>query len=187
MHYCCLVFTNEFPTDDVIAKKMEPFYEENFYDKDDHKESPTFLWDWYQVGGRYGGRLKMKIDYGNDEYEWKYCAKEPRSGRLFRSKLLEDIRENLNKIGDGWRFSEERILPYCYDESVDCYNVDGCETELLFNTYDIYGYIMIRCDGTAETRNYWDGNQIIENLYYETQVDEEFNKAKYICVIDAHD
>lgn len=192
MHYCCLVFTNEFPTDEVIAEKMKPFNEEDFYSShgDDEtfstKDYPTFLWDWYQVGGRYCARIKMKRDESREDYQWGYYAKTPRYNRLYRSKLIEDLASDTKKLGKSWRFAEEDVLPYCYDEDTNSYRVDGAETSLVVNRNDLYGFNMVRCDGSAETRSWYNGEGFVENPNYELQVDEEFKKAKYVCIVDIH-
>lgn len=58
MHYCTLLITKEFPTDEAISDIMRPYYEELVeYDDNGNRigERPVFLWDWYKIGGRYNG------------------------------------------------------------------------------------------------------------------------------------
>lgn len=60
MHYCCLVITREFPSDQVLGKALEPYNEDLFYEnKYDGRAYPEFMWDWWKVGGRYTGQFKV--------------------------------------------------------------------------------------------------------------------------------
>ena len=53
MHYCCMVFTKEFPTQAVLEKVLKPFDSEDVYDQpEETRVHPAFTWDWWQVGGR---------------------------------------------------------------------------------------------------------------------------------------
>lgn len=184
MHYCCLVFTNEFPTDRVIAEKMKPFDENDFYNNEKEGDKyPAFLWDWYQIGGRYSAAVKMKRDMDSKDYKWGFYANTPRNNRLFRSQLIDKFL----KTTDDQFLVEEDILPYCYEDATDSYRVDAAETHLVVNKEDLYGFNMIRVDGTGTTQEYWDGDKAIPNADYQNEVQKEYNKAKYVCVIDMHD
>ena len=96
MHYCCVIFSKEFPSDAVISKMLSPFCED---DETRSCEYPAFLWDWYGLGGRYNGKLKLSIEKNSDKYEWNYFIDKPRAGRLFRSYLLEKLIANDVKHG----------------------------------------------------------------------------------------
>lgn len=97
MHYCALLITKELPTKNEISEIMKPYYEGNAkYDEETDErigEYPVFEWDWYQIGGRYNGSLKLKIDEEDTYYNWKYLAKEDRNGRQFHSFLLSKLKE----------------------------------------------------------------------------------------------
>ena len=75
MHYCALLITKEFPTEDKIDEIMRPYYYDNIeYDEKGNLTSPypVFTWDWYQIGGRYNGKLKLKIDENDETYNWGF-------------------------------------------------------------------------------------------------------------------
>lgn len=92
MHYCCFVFTEEFPTDDVLYNVLEPFNEEKFYgNEEENKEYPEFMWDWFKVGGRYSAELKLEVRKNDENYRWEFFENNPRNNRLFRSQLIDMI------------------------------------------------------------------------------------------------
>lgn len=64
MHYCLLLITKEIPSENRISEILEPYDEENLEcDKTGKIISfPTFTYDWWKIGGRYSGKLKLKID-----------------------------------------------------------------------------------------------------------------------------
>ena len=63
MHSCCLLITKEFPSDDVIQKILEPFNDDVYYSQpEDGRVRPAFCWDWYSVGGRFCGTVKLKVN-----------------------------------------------------------------------------------------------------------------------------
>lgn len=72
MHYCVLVIhPDSVPVDDVLAP-----YDENLAvcvseeDGEDCWYNPKGKWDWYQVGGRWTGSLKLKdgVEATSDMY-----------------------------------------------------------------------------------------------------------------------
>lgn len=184
MHYCCLVFTNEFPTDEVIERKLAPYNEESFYGRyREDEEIPAeehleFLWDWYQLGGRYCGLIKMFRDESNKDYHWGYYT-SPRSKKFFRSTILDKL------IGGPYSV-EENYLPYFYNDNDNSYRVDGAEVKYVLNK-DLIGYCMVRSDGSVAARKKWNGNSFVENSRYAEMVAEEYKKAKYVCVVDIHE
>lgn len=64
MHYCLLLITKEIPSENRFSEILEPYDEENLEcDKTGKIISfPTFTYDWWEIGGRYSGKLKLKID-----------------------------------------------------------------------------------------------------------------------------
>ena len=87
MHACICVIADGFPSQKVIEKKMEPYYE---YREEEANESvPLFRWDSWEIGGRYCGRIKLKINHEDERYRWGFYTKDPRAGRLYRSSFLE--------------------------------------------------------------------------------------------------
>lgn len=198
MHYCYYLFTETLPSESEIEKNMSPFNEEAYYDKlvyneetgdydnPDNIKPPIFLWDWFVVGGRYGGHIKLKVQYDvENEYEWKFYAREPREGRLFICNILKKLRENKPQFDD----SEEKWLPYLGDDSY--ISVDGAYVKDIANIDELgcCGYIDV--DGTANVRETWNGDtmEFIENEAFDAQFKETLKK-RYDCfltVIDIHD
>ena len=119
MHYCVLLFTKEFPSKNEIDEIMQPYYEENAeYDDETGKRLtpyPVFEWDWYQIGGRYNGYLKLRVDKDEEYYKWGYYLREERNKRLFYSHTLSQIK-NFAQRGNApsWMYrdpSQIQIAP----------------------------------------------------------------------------
>lgn len=64
MHYCLLLITKEMPSESRISEILKPYDEENLEcDKSGEVISfPVFTYDWWEIGGRYTRKLKLKID-----------------------------------------------------------------------------------------------------------------------------
>lgn len=189
MHQCCVVFSKEFPTDNVLKKMLEPFDEADvFAQPEETRKYPAFTWDWYQIGGRYNGALKLSVTGNDDLYEWEYYAKEPRSGRLFRSLLLETMRK---KHTYGFYDSEENYYASLGFRDGFLY-VDGGKISDIINVDDLADcFCFVDVYGVGHARAYWDGNdytrlsdEVFERLF-KTAVEE--NGDGYICVVDLHD
>lgn len=64
MHYCLLLITKETPSENRISEILKPYNEENL-ECDETGEIisfPIFTYDWWEIGGRYASKLKLKID-----------------------------------------------------------------------------------------------------------------------------
>lgn len=64
MHYCLLLITKEMPSEDRISEILEPYNEEDL-ECNKNGEVISFLiftYDWWEIGGRYTRKLKLKID-----------------------------------------------------------------------------------------------------------------------------
>jgi hypothetical protein len=64
MHYCLLLITREMPSENRISEILKPYDEENL-ECDETGEIisfPIFTYDWWEIGGRYANKLKLKID-----------------------------------------------------------------------------------------------------------------------------
>ena len=197
MHFCVAIITEEFPTDNVLEEKLAPFSEDAFYnqfeDEDEDEEHiskakedyPMLLWDWWQVGGRYSGYLKLKADYNDldTEYKWCFLEKTPRAGRLFRSGLLERLNQN----------------SFYYEESAFGYlgisdgyiRVDGCKVKDAINFEEIvinHGVAFIGKDGQVFAREWWNGDDWIKDEQYEEKVKEAIKDVDdcYVCFVDCH-
>ena len=194
MHYCIIVITEQFPTDDILDQKLRPFSDDTFYgqfpDDEEIPEDavrPQFTWDWWTVGGRYGGLLKLKIDEADEEYNWMYVAKEPRAGRLFRSDILEQI----NNKKPWFCHDEERA--FLYMGSREGYiHVDGCKIKDVIDFEDTvvnHGWGFIGKNGEAYSREYWTGKKYIKDELYEEKVKAAIQNVEdcYVCYVDIHD
>ena len=190
MHYCIAVITDKFPSDEVLEEKLAPFSEDEFYTKYRYAKEipedvyPPFTWDWWQVGGRYHGLLKLKAEDEDEEYNWKFYAKEPRAGRLYRSKMLET---NFN----DWKNREEDVYGYLglYDSYI---RVDGCKIKDVIDFEETilnHGFGFIGKDGQAFSREHWNGHNFIKDDQYEQKVKDAIKDIDdcYVCYIDIHD
>ena len=103
MHYCVQLLTKELPSEEDIRRIMQPYNDDVVYGNDDEEDEnveiirPVFTWDWYQIGGRYKARIKMKADSDDSEnrdyYNWDYYDRNERNGRLFWSSLLSTLKK----------------------------------------------------------------------------------------------
>lgn len=172
MHYCLMILTNEFPNDDVISKILEPYNCEKIFDEESAKEH-VFAWDYWKVGGRYKGKLKLKFDPNDDssEYRWMFLAKEPRAGRLFRSLALENVNKLMTKAvwgEDDFYFSMGARDGYIY--------VDGGKISDMLNFQDecLECYCAIDTEGNVYGRKHWNGSDFIKDDAFE-------DKIKAVC------
>lgn len=187
MHYCIHVFTKEFPTMGMLNDIMDPYNEEEFYrlayDEDGNErgdiERPDILWDYWVIGGRYGGKLHLKYNYdADDEYEWKYYSfkKGPRNGRLFHCSLLYRLAESHSQISHP----EEDY--FCYIGGDGYLNVDGAKLKDIINIDDISCYGYIDTDGKVHTQERfdYDKREFIENPSFYT----DYHRCKMQCMSD---
>ena len=185
MHYCCLVLSDEFPNDEVLRRKLRPFNDEVVYDEDNLEDHRMwFAWDWFQIGGRYNGMLKLSMKENDDLYEWNYYQKEPRSGRLFRSSMLENMRKNAR----GLYWFEDDFYPTLGGR--DGYlNVDAGRIADIINMNDVGCYCFIDRQGNGCARDYHDGDGLHTNESFEDDLKKAISDCKdgYICVVDLHD
>jgi len=191
MHYCLMLLTNNFPTDRVIEKALKPYNGNKWYAKlkktNDESDRPLFTWDYWQVGGRYNGKLKLKHDCNDDssEYEWMFMAMEPRAGRLYRSFLIETLAKTNKPI-----FIEDDYLSSIGARDGYIY-VDGGKIADMLNFGEEYlrCYCAIDADGNAYAREHWDGNNWVDDAEFEDKIKAicENRTDGYVVFIDIHD
>ena len=196
MHYCCHLFTRVFPTDDVIAAAMASFNSEEYYKRSETDESvqrPVFTWDYWIVGGRYGGQLKL--DSSLEKYEPGCFSRTRRAGQLFRNALLEratfEIMELPPRDLYGHMMEEVYALRYCGGHE-NALRVDGALMRDLTNLEEIADqcFCAVDVDGTAYARDIFDGEHFIDNPNFDGIVKEITEKNRndcYLTVIDLHD
>ena len=185
MHYCCAIITKEFPTKEVLTASLKPFHEDVYYDApEENRARPQIMWDWWQVGGRYNGQLKLRIDKDNDKYQWRFYARAPRAGRLFRSYLLETMKD---RITPSWVFAEEDFFSSMGWHDGFLY-VDGAPVDDVQNLDDVGCYYLIDKDGNGFGREYFDGDTFVQNEGFDELVKQaiEDGKGCYICIVDLH-
>ena len=186
MHYCIQVITKDFPTDEILEAALKPFYEEDFYaklDKDESLLSPPILWDWWQLGGRYGALLKIDVSGENAEkYNLVYYPKEKRSGRLFRSAFLEKAKLGVDFLAD---LSETDALVYMGIRD-DIIYADSAPIKDLKKCADGFGLILPTDE--VFVRRYWNRREWVENPEFDQIREKALSDYRdcWISVVDIH-
>lgn len=193
MHYCVLLFTKELPSEEKIAEIMHPYYEGNAeYDEETEKRLnpyPAFEWDWYQIGGRYKGSLKLSVERDKEYYNFGYYSKEDRNKRLFYSSLLSDMKE-FAEMGNvpSWKYSEEDYFNSMGYRDGYLY-VDGARVDDIINFEEQNCYICIDVDRNAIARETWNGKEFIKDECFDEKLAEikRNSKGMFLTVLDIHD
>ena len=195
MHYCVQLLTKELPSEEDIRRIMQPYNDDVVYGNDDEEDEnveiirPVFTWDWYQIGGRYKARIKMKADSDDSEnrdyYNWGYYDRNERNGRLFWSSLLSTLKKHIHP---NFMYSEEdwfMNMGFCDKYML----VDGARQKDVLNLYDIGCYIVILPDGSAIARDSWNGKEFIEDANFDEKHKKalEDNMDGFITILDIHD
>ena len=190
MHYCIFVFTHRCPTLEQLNNIMAPYKGTEYWnDESDTVSPPTFTWDWWQMGGRYGGMLKLKIDPEDEgeRYGWRFIPRENRNGRVFWSSLL-------NKANESYSYSAwSECEMFAHLGFADGYiRVDGAYVCDILNRDDLGCYGFIGEDGKAFVREYWNGEHFENCEDFENQYATMMEKAAadpdmFLTVIDIHD
>jgi len=192
MHYCALLITKEFPTEDKIDEIMRPYYYDNIeYDEKGNLTSPypVFTWDWYQIGGRYNGKLKLKIDENDETYNWGFYDRVGRNKRLFYSCLLSRM-ERFVKDGNipSYMYSEEDYFSSMGSRDGYLY-VDGARINDLLNFEEQSCYICIDANGNVIARESWDGKAFVKDERFDEKLEEikKNSRGMFVTVLDIHD
>lgn len=185
MRYCLMLFTKEFPTKEKIDNMMKKYTWGNNH-SENHDEYPQFTYDWYQIGGRYNGSIKLKVVLEDEKYRWQYYAREPRNGRLFWSFLLNDMQRNMKTA----LYDEGKYL--CSMGANDGFlYVDGAWIADILNFDEQDCYTFMTADGEAYSRKWWNGDDFIPNDDFEEKLKFAKDKAKeenqFVTIIDYHD
>lgn len=192
MHYCVLLITKEFPSEDKIAEIMQPYCWANIgRDENDGGiiSYPVFTYDWYSIGGRYNGSLKLKINKNDEYYRWGYYAREDRNKRLFYSTLLSDMK-NFCKKGNtpSWMYREEDYFNSMGYRDGFLY-VDGARIDDLLNFEEQNCYVCIDVNGNAIARESWNGDTFVKDEHFDEKLEVIKRKSKgmFVTVLDIHD
>lgn len=186
MHYCLMLFTKECPSKDEIEKIMQKYNDEAvFSDDKETVDYPQFTYDWYEIGGRYNGNIKLKVDKESDIYRWQFYERTPRNGRLFWSHLLCDMEEFSKK---SLMYNEESYF-YSMGFRDGFLYVDGAKVSDILNYEDLDCYTFIGIDEEAYSRKWWNGKDFIPNEDFDERLKAEKEKSKdfFVTIIDYHD
>lgn len=181
MHYRFLYFSKELPTREEIREVMAPYN----YDNYDESNYQPFYYDYFHIGGRYGGRLKLKVERGDETYQWEFTGR--REGRLFLSSLIKRLMEVKN-IGAPFYIEDE-----CYDY-LGCHDgflyVDGAPLKDLVNLDELscYGYIGV--NGELHMREVWNAEEKdflkIEHFDEDLKLYIQEHMDCFVTVLDVH-
>ena len=178
LHYCVLVFTEKLPTENEIGKIMEP-YREDF----DRPDTPVFEWDWYQIGGRYGGKLKLKLDESYNTY-----SRTTREGTQFISAHLRTFLNGFPEFLQSLRCDDALCYMGARDGFIYC---DGAKVSALIDFETTNGFVAIDTDGTAVARETYDRRKekFIKNENYDAEVSamKKRNADNFVTIVDIHD
>jgi len=191
MHYCVFVYTKEFPTDEAIEKALKPYkYKDGGYD--DGEKRPLFTWDWWQVGGRYGGKFKLDISDNarKEKYKILEYTRHRRSGMIFRSAYLEKTTYGIFDTERN-KLSEDEAIQYCGMRDGYIY-VDGAWANDIKNLMDEADncWAVIDTDGSAIARDHWNGTEWKDDDQFSDKAKAIAMKNKadtYVTVVDIHD
>lgn len=192
MHSCIIFFSKKLPTFEEILNVMTAFSADAVYgtfDEDLNEEReliyPAIMWDWFEIGGRYCGKLKLRVDYEEDnKYRWQFYEPVPREGRLFHCEILKDLRGNKTRP----YISEEEYFPYLGTR--DGYlAVDGAPLMDIMNLDEIRGWGYVDLDGTPHAREEWDGKKWVQNKKYDEEIEKYIDEHMdcFVTVLDIHD
>jgi hypothetical protein len=189
MHYCVLLLTKRFPIESDIAEIMKPYDEEKAVYSEDGEtridKRPLFEFDWYQIGGRYSGLIKLRIDRENKDYDWNHYAKADRNGRLFHSCLLKKVKKNTRQL---FLFREEDFYTSMGANDGFLY-VDGAKISDILNYDKIDCCNCIGSDGEVIARSSWDGEEWISDDDFDKKLLKMKNDYAdgFATILDIHD
>lgn len=188
MHYCTMLFTKDIPSDEQISEILAPFYGDNLEFDDDGNViggHPVFTYDWYSVGGRYGGALKLKVNDSDEKYRWNFYEHQPRCNRLFFSSLI-DYTSNQDKSFLGKK--EEDMFPYMGMRDGFIY-VDGGYVKDLMDFEEVCCYACIDVNGNAIARSSWNGTDFITDNDFDKKLNDIKNNSSeyFVTILDIHD
>lgn len=172
MHYKGHLVTKKLPTDDEISKILEKY-------REDLDKEQEFAWDWFQIGGRYGG--KIKINFNPDDNEDNWCCFRDRNNKYFISQAINELKEKIKPYYD-----ELEWLKYMGLREKVLY-VDGAFYKDMIN-FDLSDcFVVIDDEENLYVRQQWKNHEWIENKQFDDKVSKIDLKDKFITIIDFHD
>ena len=185
MHYCLHLFTRELPKEREIRSLLFPFSDEFVYRDDDKPiKYPAFTYDYYVIGGRYAGGLKLLVDKEDEKYNWRFYDKDGRNNRLYISSLLTEMREKSNHL---W-YSEEDYYNYMGFRDGFLY-VDGAKISDIKKITEANCYCCLSDNGKAYARITWNGKDFIKDENFDTEYMDLLEEYKdgFLTIFDIHD
>ena len=173
MHYKGYLITKELPTNERIEEILKK------YNDEEENNNSGFEWDWFIIGGRYGGKIKIKFDPNENEDNW-YMFKD-RNNKYFISQMLNEIKAMKEAYYD-----ELDYLIYMGLRENKLY-VDGAYYKDMIDFDIIDCYLVIEEDEYINVREKWVGDNWIENKKFDDEVKQLDLKDKFITIIDFHD
>lgn len=184
MHYPIYLFTDEFPTDEVISKAIAPFDQNS----EETNPNPIISFDYCVLGGRYNGAIKLRCDDDDENYKWFQYLPTCRAGRLYRSYVMEALNKHC-------RFPESEETQYLssFGRRDGFIYVDGCLVRDIANMDYVrtgsWGYIDA-VSGQSSAREFWSvgKKEILNNPEYDRELQDTIaaRMSGYITMLDFH-
>ena len=169
MHCKGHLITDKLPTEDAIRKILGKYSE-------DEPGIKIFEYDWYAIGGRYGGRIKIKFNPA--ENEDGYFLFQHRNNKYFISNILNELGDNILK------YDELDLLKYMGLNDKVLY-VDGGYYEDIIN-FELDNCYVVITEDEVISREIWNGDDWIDNENFDKKISKLSLDGKFITVIDFH-
>lgn len=170
MHYKGHLITDKLPTNDTIRKILGKYSEYESGLK-------IFEYDWYAIGGRYGGKIKIK--FNPEENEDNYYLFQHRNNKYFISNLINNLDNNPLK------YDELDLLKYMGLNDNILY-VDGGYYKDMIN-FELDNCYVVITESEAIPREIWNGDNWIDNEDFDKKISKLSLDNRFITVIDFHD
>lgn len=171
MHYKGHIITKTLPNETELLSILEKY-------RYDDKKVQNFSWDWYAIGGRYGGKIKIKFIPDNNEDNW-FLFKN-RNNKYFISEILSEIKENTKFYEEldylkymGLRENILYVDGGYFKDTID-FEIDDC-------------FLVIDDEKNLYIRESWNGENFINDTSFDDKVKKLDLTDKFITIIDFHD
>lgn len=170
MHYKGHLVTDKLPTEDAIRKILGKYSE-------DEPGIKIFEYDWYTIGGRYGGKIKIKFNPEENEDNYYLC--QHRNNKYFISSILSELGDNTSN------YDELDLLIYMGLNDNVLY-VDGGYYEDIIN-FELDNCYVVITENDVIPREIWNGDNLVDNENFDKKISKLSLDGKFITVIDFHD
>lgn len=193
MHYSVLVLTEKLPTKEELDKILSPYNDEeldkidSLLTQQERIEKFPFNWDYYQIGGRYGGNIKYKIK--DDDYKF---YNHNLNHIKFISALFDKLRDNYK---DRMSFFEGKLEECDFIQYLGIHdNIIYCDGTYIKNIENIeklkdFGCYIIDKNKNVFFREAWNGSEFIKNKNYSNELSKILEEQSdcFLTIIDIHD